>query len=150
MNILYYGACWPTNIGNAFIDYGSIYTIKAAASGAKVYFASELPRWLHKVNREDMDKSLDLAELMDIDFIVISGMNLCDEFFETEGPILTRLSKRGVKIVFNGCGDATYNKEEVDNFTKFLESFSYFLSKILIFHVNISKEFSGFLFKSID
>jgi hypothetical protein len=122
IKILYYGACWPTNIGNAFIDYGSIYTIKTAAPEAKVFFASELPRWLYKIHREDMDKSIDLAEQMDIDFVVISGMTLCDELIETEGPILTRLSKRGVRIVFNGCGGATYKKKEVDNFTRFLEN----------------------------
>ena len=121
MKILYYGACWPTNIGNAFIDYGSIYTIKTAVPEAKVYFASELPRWFFKFNRENMDKSIDLAELMEINFVVVSGMNLCDEFIETEGPILTRLSKQGVGIVFNGCGGATYKKTEVDNFKKFLE-----------------------------
>lgn len=122
MNILYYGACWPTNIGNAFIDYGSIYTIKTAVPDAKVYFASELPRWFFKVNRENMDKSIDLAELMKIDFVVISGMALCDEFIETEGPILKRLSKRGVKIVLNGCGGTTYRKTEFSNFRKFLDS----------------------------
>lgn len=122
MKILYYDACWPTNIGNAFIDYGSIYTIKTAIPDAKVFFASELPRWFFKVNQENMDKSIDLAELMKIDFIVISGMALCNEFIEIQGPIIKRLSKRGVKIVFNGCGGATYKKVEVDNFRKFLDS----------------------------
>ncbi len=56
MRILYYGACWPTNIGNAFIDYGSIYTIRTAVPNAKVFFACVLPRWFFKVNREIMDK----------------------------------------------------------------------------------------------
>jgi len=121
MNILYYGACWPTNVGNAFIDHGSIYTLKTAVPEATVYFASELPRWLYKVNEEDMDKSIDLAELMKVDFAVVSGMTCCNEFIEIQGPILRRLSKRGAKIVFNGCGGLTYNGKEIDNFKRFLD-----------------------------
>lgn len=149
MRILYYGACWPTNIGNAFIDYGSIYTIRTAMPDAKIFFASELPRWFFKAKRENIDKSIDLAELMEIDFIVISGMNLCDEFIETQGPIIKRLSKRGVKIVFNGCGGATYKKMEVDNFRKFLDSIevSGFISRDEISYNNykdyIPKSYNG-------
>ena len=115
MNILYYGGCWPTNIGNAFIDYGSICTIKTAVPEATVHFASELPRWLHR------EKSIDLAELMEVDFAVVSGMNLCDEFLRNEGPTIKKLFDRGAKIIFNGCGGATYGKEEVNNFNKFFE-----------------------------
>jgi hypothetical protein len=122
MRILYYGACWPTNIGNAFIDYGSLYTIKAASPKAIVHFASELPRWFFKNAHYNMQKSIDLAESMDIDYVVVSGMVFCDEFINVQGPILKTLSSRGVKIVFNGCGGGTYSKTEVDNFKKFLES----------------------------
>ena len=122
MRILYYGACWPTNIGNAFIDYGSIYTIKAAAPTAQVYIASQLPRWFFQNNSQDMKKSLDLAESMDIDYVVLSGMSLCDSFIDVQGPILKSLLSRGVKIVFNGCGGENYSKTEVNNFSKFLES----------------------------
>ncbi|MBI2868958.1 MAG: polysaccharide pyruvyl transferase family protein [Chloroflexi bacterium] len=122
MNILYYGACWPTNIGNAFIDYGSMYTIKAAAPGARVFMASELPRWLYKLHEIDMDASIDLAELIEVDFVVVSGMNLCDEFIEVEGPVIEKLSRRGVKIILNGCGGASYTSQEIENFKNFLGS----------------------------
>jgi len=115
MKILYYGGCWPTNIGNAFIDYGSIHTIKTAVPEGTVHFASELPRWLFK------DKSVDLAELMEVDFVVVSGMNLCDEFLRNEGPVIKKLFDRGAKIIFNGCGGATYRKEEIKDFRKFFE-----------------------------
>jgi len=121
MDILYYGACWYTNIGNAFIDYGSIYTIKSAVPNAKVHFASELPRWFYYANKESMNNSIDLAKLMKIDFVVVSGMNLCDSFIEIEGPILRSLSARGVKIIFNGCGGDTYEKSEIENFRRFLD-----------------------------
>lgn len=122
MNIVYYGACWPTNIGNAFIDYGSIYTIKKAMPNSKVFFASELPRWLLGATGKDMDNSIDMAEIMDIDYVVVSGMTLCDEFIITEGPILKKLNERGVKIIFNGCGGASYTRNEIENFRRFLNS----------------------------
>lgn len=121
MKILYYGACWPTNIGNAFIDYGSIHSIKFAVPGANVFFASELPRWLCRANNGDMDESIDLSELIEIDALVVSGMTICDEFIRVEGPILSRLSNEGVRIFFLGCGGALYDQSEIKNFIKFLK-----------------------------
>ena len=121
MNISYYGGCWPINIGNAFIDYGSIYTIKTAISSAQVYFSSELSRWFFDVNRKALHKSIDLAELIDADVMVVSGMVFCDDFIRIEGPVLEKLSKRGAKIVFNGCGCATYDETEKTHFQRFLK-----------------------------
>jgi len=120
MKILYYGACWPTNIGNAFIDYGSIHSIKSAMPRANVFFASELPRWLCRANRRDMEESIDLTELIEIDALVVSGMTICDEFIRVEGPVLSRLSRQGVRIFFFGCGGALYDQSEIKNFIKFL------------------------------
>lgn len=121
MKILYYGGCWETNIGNAFLDYGSLYTIKTAAPDADVYFASELARWFYKVNGKNMDNSIDLANLSNVDFLVVLGMTLYDEFIELEGPIIEKLSQRGVKIIFNGCGGGDYSKREIDSFKRFFE-----------------------------
>jgi len=117
VNILYYGACWPTNIGNAFIDYGSLYSIRAANRNAKIFFASELPRWLHSGNPHT---ALNLADLIEMEILVVSGMTFCDEFIRVEGPVLSSLSNRGVRIVFNGCGGATYDSSEIRNFQSFM------------------------------
>lgn len=122
MKIAYYASGWPINIGNGFIDYGAVHLIKTAAPNAQVYWASELAKWVFKANRQNMDHSIDLAELMDIDYLVVSGMSLCDEFIEVEGPVLKKLSERGVKIVFNGSGGESYHQKEVDNFKKFMAS----------------------------
>ena len=120
LKILYYGGCWETNIGNAFLDYGSLYTIKTAVPDAAVYFASELARWFYKVNGHSMDNGIDLAGLSNVDYVVASGMVLYKEFLELEAPVIKTLSKRGVKIVFNGCGGDDYSKKEIDNFKRFL------------------------------
>jgi len=149
VKILLYAGGWPTNIGNAFIDYSSIYTIKTAVPTAKVYFGSELARWFFKANRRNMNKSVDLAELMEVDYLVISGMVLCDEFIELEGPIIKKLSDRGIKIVLNGCGGATYTQMEVNNFKKFLEGINIvgFISRdettYKNFKVSFPKSFNG-------
>lgn len=122
MRVVYYESGWPTNIGNAFIDYGSLHILKTAAPEAKIYCASEMPKWLYMINNQDMKKSIDLTEIMDVDYIVISGMSLCDEFIKAEGPVLKKLYERGVKIIFNGGGGATYSKKEVESFQRFLET----------------------------
>jgi hypothetical protein len=121
MKILYYNSGWPINIGNAFIDYGSVHTLKTAFPQAKIYQASELPKWIFYYNNKNMNQAVDLAELSDVDFIVVSGMTLCDEFIAVEGPILRSMSKRGVKVVFSGCGGAHYTSQEVENFRNFLK-----------------------------
>ena len=48
LRILYYGGAWPTNIGNAFIDYGALGLLRLAAPDAHVAFASEAPRWFFR------------------------------------------------------------------------------------------------------
>ena len=122
MRITYYASGWPINIGNAFIDYGSVHALKTAMPTATVFYASELPKWLFWVNHKDPGKSLDLAELMDTDYLVVSGMSLCDEFIAVEGPVLQRMSERGVKIVFNGGGGQTYEPAEVEHFRAFFQT----------------------------
>jgi len=46
IQIAYYGGCWPTNIGNAFIDLGSIHSLRVVAPNSRIHFVSELPKWL--------------------------------------------------------------------------------------------------------
>ncbi len=121
MNILFYGGAWPTNIGNAFIDYGSQYSLRTAFPNANIYFASELPRWFFKMHDKQLDNSIDIAELIDADVLVVSGMVFCDAFIELEGPVLERLSNIGVKIILNGCGCAFYGSEEKNRFKKYLQ-----------------------------
>jgi hypothetical protein len=121
MNFLFYSGAWPTNIGNSFIDYGSRYSIRTAFPKANLYFASELPRLFFKIHNKPLDNSVDMAELIDADVLFISGMVFCNAFIELEGPVLKRLSKRGVKIVLNGCGSAFYDTLEKNHFKKYLQ-----------------------------
>jgi hypothetical protein len=123
--ILYRGGFWINNIGNALIDYASIYTIKKAVPDAAVYFNSG--------NRGDLDNPIDVAEFMEVDAIVVSGMVFCKSYLypENRTPIVKKLSDRGVRIVFNGCGCETYDEVERKYFRKFLRTIEncYFISR---------------------
>lgn len=123
MRVIYYDSGWPLSIGNAFLDYGSAYAIKRAAPNAELHYASEVPRWICWANGISMDRSLDMADIMDVDYVVVSGMNMCDEFAEVHGPVVKRMAERGVKVVFSGCGGYLYTTQEVENFKHFLGSF---------------------------
>ena len=121
MKIVYYDSGWPINIGNAFIDMGAQYQIRQAAPQSELYIAGEMPKWLAWINRADMGRVVDVAEIMETDFIVVAGMTLCDEFIEVQGPVLRKMAARGVKIIFLGASLYLYTQTEIDNFKRFLE-----------------------------
>jgi len=135
ISILYYGAGWPTNIGNAFIDLGAIAILRAAVPNAQIGFASEMPRWffghhrarsprfrfLRDAEGSMMDNALDVASLTQCDLIVFSGMAMCEEFIEVNGPALLALSKRNVPILMLGTGALTYSEQEKRRFGGFLQ-----------------------------
>ena len=101
IRILYYGAGWPTNIGNAFIDLGAMAVLRAAAPNAQIAFASEMPRWffgrgnqtslqkrfgqffkpksLKEISKPSvMDKALDVGSVTQCDLVVFAGMATLD------------------------------------------------------------------------
>jgi hypothetical protein len=131
--ILYYGAGWPTNIGNAFIDLGAMALLHAAVPEAAVAFASEMPRWFfgHADRRETrfgrrgggraMDNALDVASITECDLVVFAGMALCEEFIRVNGPTIHRLSGRGVPVLLLGVGADTYSNQEQRVFGEFLD-----------------------------
>lgn len=58
IQIAYLGGGWTTNIGNAFIDLGSIQSLKMAAPKSTVHFVSEFPRWLFGIQSRSAKKRL--------------------------------------------------------------------------------------------
>lgn len=119
-NILYYGACWPTNIGNAFIDLGAMHLLQTCCPDASVFMASELPVWLFNYHKHG-DNALNLAQYIDCDYVTVSGMNCCDEFIRNEGKVIRQLKEKNIKILFIGCGQLKYTESETRNFRDFLE-----------------------------
>ena len=143
IRILYYGAGWPTNIGNAFIDLGAMALLRAAAPNAQIAFASEMPRWFfRRGNRTSlqkrfgrflkpkplketskpsvMDKALDMAAVTQCDLVVFAGMAMCEEFVKVNGPSVLELARLGVAVLLLGTGALTYSSDERRLFGDFL------------------------------
>jgi len=142
IRILYYGAGWPTNIGNAFIDLGAMAILHAAVPNAHVTFASEMPRWFfgpgakrsqiqksrrfhfwrgdQPVEEPIMDNALDIASVTQCDLVVFSGMAMCEVFVRVNGPTILSLSGRGVPVLLLGTGAQQYSQQEKDFYGDFL------------------------------
>lgn len=131
---MYYGAGWPTNIGNAFIDLGAMAVLHTAAPNARIAFASEMPRWFFEhgakqpprlrfwrgVERRTMENALDVAAVTQCDLVVVAGMAMCEEFVRVNGPSLLALAKRGVSVLLLGTGALMYSAQERSLFGAFL------------------------------
>src|SRR5258705_542304 len=117
--ITYLGGGWPTNIGNAFIDLGSMHSLRLAISGCKGSLVSQLPRGLFD-KKGKAENALRFEALLDTELIVVSGMACCDEFIQTVGPTLLAAKERDIPTVFYACGQWDYTREETANFREFL------------------------------
>lgn len=121
IHITYLGGLWPTNIGNAFIDFGSMQSLKMANPNAVVDFTSRVPQWFFYYNKKNFRNALESASLMKPDYLVVSGMLLCDEFIKLCEPTISKLIKNNTKFIINGGGGDEYSQKEIDNFRSFLK-----------------------------
>ena len=123
LHILYYGAGWPTNIGNAFIDLGAMALLRAACPDAQIGFASEMPRWFfgHGTEKAKMDNALDIASVTQCDLVVFAGMAMCEEFINVNGASVVSLAKRGIPVLLLGTGALVYSDQEQNLFIDFLK-----------------------------
>lgn len=120
ITITYLGGCWPTNIGNSFLDLGSIQSLKMASPNSIIHFVSELPKWLGW--RFGMqNRIIDLIRVTKMDYLVFSGMALCIDFINLRGPTLLKLKEKKVKILINGGGGGNYSHKEIGKVTKFMK-----------------------------
>lgn len=111
--ILYYGSCWPTNIGNAFVNLGAINALSAAlGESGVVYHFGGIGTYLFGLHGRPQN-NLFINDLASFDFVVLAGMTQCDENFRVTEFFLTRLAESGTKIVLAGGGANFYNPDEV-------------------------------------
>ena len=123
IKIVYFGGGWSTNIGNSFIDLGSIQSLKMACPNSIIYFASEMPKWLFYSKGKDFNKAFEVASAIKADCAVVSGMMLCDEFIKLYESTISKLIKNNVKVIINGGGGSTYTQKEIDNVRNFLKRY---------------------------
>ncbi|MFC1630194.1 polysaccharide pyruvyl transferase family protein [Patescibacteria group bacterium] len=121
IKITYLGGAWPTNIGNAFIDLGSIQSLKMACPNAIVHFSSEIPQWVFYSQGKNFRNALEPASLIKSDYLVVSGVLFCDEFIKLYESTISKIIKNNTKFIINGGGSQTYSKKEVENFRNFLK-----------------------------
>jgi len=120
--------CWITNMGSAFLDLGSIESIKQACPEAEIFTASSFPVWLfHSQSKNNVllrgcfSNYFSLISQLDSEIAIFSGMVLSEGFIERYGTEILNLSRRGVKIIINGGGAGTYSEEEVKKYREFLK-----------------------------
>lgn len=160
MQILYYNNCWFTNVGEAFIDLGSMQLIKRIINNPQIINVSNMTRIYieltskrEKIENPYRENSIyfKMLENYVADYFICSGMFACEEFLNSDTATeILRLSSQGVKIIFLGLGQATYTEKEVSLFREFLSKLScfYIMTRDDITYENLSD--MGSVIKGID
>ncbi len=98
--------------------------MRLAVPGATIHKSSSFPSWfadqpenntlLERLSgRQPLNSSaFFVADKVDCDFAVFSGMVVTDRFVRRYGPLIRRMRERGVKIILNGVGPASYDNAE--------------------------------------
>jgi len=110
----YFGGCWATNIGNAFIDFGALHLTKKHnptfySEWSQMYFAKK-------------GKYLNTFEHLKPKCAFFSGMVTCSQFIKDQADTIAILDKIGIPIILNGVGGEEYTGEEVSEFRHFLSN----------------------------
>ncbi|WP_418791076.1 polysaccharide pyruvyl transferase family protein [Phosphitispora sp. TUW77] len=114
IKILYYGSCWPTNIGNAFVNLGTVNAIKRAlGETADIYHFGGLSSFLFRKHNYP-ENNLNIADFTDFEYVIIGGMTQCTANFEAAEYILKKFVKNGTKIIISGGGAEKYDDDEVE------------------------------------
>jgi len=92
-----------------------------ACPDATVHFVSGMPQWFFDYNRKDLRNALELASLVKSDYLIISGMLLCDDLIKFFEPTISKIIKNGSKFIISGGGGQTYSDKEVENCRNFLK-----------------------------
>ena len=121
LNIALYVGLWPHNIGNAFLGLGAEAIIRQAFPDAAVFRTGCAGHWMFSHGQDHIKKnffgypkikkapdyihnSLELAQVADVDLVVVPGMCLAKEFIATSGKTLLHLAQRKIPVLFLGAG----------------------------------------------
>jgi len=128
IKILHCGGGWPTNIGNAFIDFGIRYLIKKTIPNSEVYFASNAMNWIYYTygNQKRNVNFLDVAGVIKADFYVFGGSMLSPSWFKDHLKLFQELAKKNSKIIMYGVGGETYSNEEINETREYLKKLNIF------------------------
>lgn len=115
------GGRWEENIGLAFIDLGSKYSIcEALGPDTEFYMSSELIQI-----SKDYDNPLLNLGVSDIDYIVIPGTRVVVPMLENYMHFLKSMQEKGAKVVINGGSIGIgYTQDNFDKVSELLEELS--------------------------
>jgi hypothetical protein len=115
---VYYGGCWSTNIGNAFIDYGAMYLCQKY----NPYIYSEMDYLYFRNYRQNY-----LSTFADFNpkCIFFSGMVTCPGFISDQREIFEVIDRLKIPVVLNGVGGENYDPREVSVFREFIKKHNF-------------------------
>lgn len=137
LTILYSGGGWISNVGNAFIDYGCIYSLKKAIPNCNLYATSNLHyRLIHDYkiftvlskNKADSKQKniLNLRNFINADYYVFSGSMLHIKWFKIFWDMIKELAQKNSRIIIYGGGGVSYSQQEIDTVREYLKKLNLF------------------------
>ena len=145
-NIAIYGAGWVHNIGNAFIQIGSKYSVEKALPGSNVHIIDGNPctlpvpphmRALSKIGNlpglgalrkpernycnKAHSRQIKLSDLSDLDAVVFSGVWLTVKYLHHHMKDFLWLQENNVPLIFNGAGGTYYHEQEFEEVAAILK-----------------------------
>jgi len=116
-HVLHHGGGWSTNVGNAFIDLGAMYSLRQVSDDVSVHLASSFGRWVSQMaetglsgrflnGTPEVENAYELTRDLDIEYVVQAGACLSEQWFETYGQALVSARESGAEIVLYGVGAA--------------------------------------------
>ena len=123
-----WGGSWITNIGNAFINLGSTYSIKEANSKIDIHISSRFTADFFNDFIDPTDEYYgfnfpkEIIRYDNIDYIIISG-TISSQTFELYSKIIQKNERKDIKLILNGvgCGEGRYSSQEVIKTRHWLE-----------------------------
>ncbi|KXB08564.1 hypothetical protein AKJ55_00765 [candidate division MSBL1 archaeon SCGC-AAA382M17] len=143
--IIQFGGGWMENIGNAFIDMGSLYVLNKALEKKEIFLSSNFPSGflgrigsMGRLLMANHNKFLDIRRNYDdVEYIVFSGSLLNEEWWKWYFP--NNLYDSDKKIIIHGGGGHSLKEKEIQNVRKHLK-------KIENFYAFVSRDEDSFEF----
>ncbi len=120
-SVLVFGGCWPTNIGNAFINLGAMASLRSAVgTDAEIHYIGGMSQYIFWLF-DKPENCFQMADLMKCDYFVIAGMTQWATFLEGNAGVMKHFSKRGSRIVVAGGGGCAYDRQEIESVRRFMK-----------------------------
>lgn len=137
LKIAYYGNCWMTNLGEAFIDIGAIELLKQALPESDIIFITPMSHYYNNAMRLKSSKMITskkncfrnaahLGLYLHADLFVMSGMFATEDFIQSGSATYWvndfLEAHPDIKVLFMGIGGQKYNKKETNAFFDYIKA----------------------------